>query len=181
MFVYIIPKQLLLILKSSQTLWNGFTQRVFKCVWGPAWWYVHYMSVSSTSLHGITSTVLTAKVHLLIVESILLLDLVHQISSGEHLTSLCQFQCSEWVSIPISKYGSCDIGLSQSPHVIFLATVADSGISVNEPILIISTQACWGKRFQGTMLTKSFCNHYRHHVKPEKSWGVQSLGPDEAV
>lgn len=85
---------------------------------------------------------LNSKSSLLIVESILLLDLVYQISSGEHLTSLCQFQCSEWVSIPISKYGSCDIGLSQSPHVIFLATVADSGISVNEPILIISTQAC---------------------------------------
>lgn len=142
---------------------------------------IPWVYLPCTSLHGITSTVLIAKVHLLIVESILLLDLVHQISSGEHLTSLCQFKCSEWVSIPTSKYGSCDIGLSQSPHVIFLATVADSGILVNEPILIISTQACWGKRFQGTMLTKSFCNHYHHHVKPEQSWGVQSLGPDEAV
>ena len=134
-----------------------------------------------TSLHGITSTVFTAKLHLLIVESILLLDLVHQISSGEHLTSLCQSKCFEWVSIPTSKYGSYDIGLSQSPHVIFLATVADSGILVSEPILIIGTQACWGQRFQGTMLTKRFCNHYCHHVKPEQSWGIQSLGPDEAV
>lgn len=134
-----------------------------------------------TNLHGITSAVLTAKVHLLIVQSILLLDLVHQISSGEHLTSLCQFKCSGWASIPTSKYGSRDIGLSQFPHVIFLATVADSGILVNESILIISTQACWGKRFQGAMLTKRFCNHFCHHVKPEQSWGIQNLGPDEAV
>lgn len=63
----------------------------------------------------------------------------------------------------------------------FLATVADSGILVNESILIISIQACWGKRFQGTMLTKRFCNHFCHHVKPEQSWGIQNLGPDEAV
>lgn len=143
---------------------------------------IPWVYLPHTSLHGITSTVLTAKVHLLIEQSTLLVDLIHQISSGEHLTSLCQFKCSGWASIPTSKCGSRDTGLSQSPCVIFfLATVADSGILVNESILIISIQACWGKRFQGTMLTKRFCNHFCHHVKPEQSWGIQNLGPDEAV
>lgn len=119
-----------------------------------------------------TSTVLTAKVHLLIVESILLLDLVHQIS-GEHLTSTSVPML--WVGLySYLQVWSCDIGLSQSPHVIFLATVADSGISVNEPILIISTSSLLRKKdSRGPCWPRAFATIIATMWSLRRSWGVQ--------
>lgn len=106
----------------------------------------------------------------------------------EHLTpgpsvpsflGAASFSCIPgWDSIPTFNSGARDICLSQSAHLIFLATVVDSGILVHEPVLVISTQRPKEKR--DSWWTKSrdhvdpeILQPFCHHVKPENEGNVE--------
>lgn len=85
-----------------------------------------------------TFIVLTVKARLLIAESILLLDMCTKFSRRRILL-LDPVHVPFVDSTSIFKYRAYDL-LSQSACLISLVTVVDSGMLVNDPVLVVSDQ-----------------------------------------